>query len=50
MYEGSGSGKLLEQVQVLFTAASAVGLTDRELLERFVHQGREAGEAAVTAG
>ena len=49
MYERRGSGKLLEHFQVLFTAGTAVGLTDRDLLERFLHQGRESGEAAFAA-
>ena len=49
MHEGSASGTLLQRVQMLFSAGTAVGLTDRELLERFLHHGRESGEAAFTA-
>jgi RNA polymerase sigma factor (sigma-70 family) len=49
MYGASGTGGLLDQIQVLFTAGTAVGLSDRELLERFLHHGPESGEAAFTA-
>ena len=46
MHDGSASETLLEQVQILFTAGTSVGLTDRDLLERFLHEGRESREAA----
>jgi RNA polymerase sigma factor (sigma-70 family) len=49
MYGASGKGGLLEQIQVLFTAGTAVGLSDRDLLERFLHHGSESGEATFTA-
>ena len=49
MYGASGTGGLLDQVQVLFTAGTAVGLSDSDLLERFLNHGRESGQAAFTA-
>jgi RND family efflux transporter MFP subunit len=49
MHSGSASRKLLEQVQVLFLAGTAVGLSDRDLLERFLQPGHESGQAAFTA-
>jgi RNA polymerase sigma factor (sigma-70 family) len=49
MYRASGTGTLLEQVQALFTTGTAVGLSDSDLLERFLNHGRESGQAAFTA-
>jgi polysaccharide export outer membrane protein len=49
VYGRSGPGKLIAQVQVLFTTGTTLGLSDRDLLERFLHHGRESGEAAFTA-
>ena len=49
MYEALRAGKLSDQIQVLFTSGTAIGLTDRDLLERFLHDERQAGEAAFTA-
>ena len=49
MHVGSASGNALEQVQVLFTTGTAVGLSDRDLLERFLHHRPEFGEAAFSA-
>jgi hypothetical protein len=49
MHVESAPGRVLEQVQVLFTTGTALGLSDRDLLERFLNHGRESGEAAFTA-
>ena len=49
MYDASGSGKLMEQVQTLFTAGSSIGVSDRDLLERFLQRGRESSDAAFAA-
>ena len=49
MHTVRGSGNLLGQVEVLFKAGTAVGLTDRDLLERFLSEGRESAEAAFSA-
>jgi RNA polymerase sigma factor (sigma-70 family) len=49
MHDGSASRTLLDQVQILFTAGTSVGLTDRDLLERFLNEGHESGEAAFNA-
>ena len=49
MYQQSRPGNLVEDVRALFMAGSAVGLSDRDLLERFLHSGREFGEDAFTA-
>ncbi len=46
MQEVSRSAALFEQVQILFRTGTAAGMTDRALLERFLDQGRENGEAA----
>jgi RNA polymerase sigma-70 factor (ECF subfamily) len=46
MHDGTASGELLEHVRILFTSGTSVGSTDRELLERFLEDGRESGEAA----
>ena len=46
MHDRSASGTLLEQVQILFTAGTSLGSTDRDLLERFLHDERQSGEAA----
>ena len=49
MYEASASGNVFEQVQTLFTAGSSVGVSDRDLLERFLYCGRESSDAAFAA-
>jgi RNA polymerase sigma factor (sigma-70 family) len=49
MYESTNPRNLLRQVQVLFSNGTAVGLSDRDLLERFLHQGRESSDAAFAA-
>ena len=49
MHPRRGSGNLLEQVELLFAAGTAIGLTDRDLLERFLSGERESGESAFTA-
>ena len=41
--------KLLKQIETLFQAGTAVGLTDGELLERFVQRRDETAEAAFAA-
>jgi RND family efflux transporter MFP subunit len=46
MQDVTASGALLEQVHILFTEGTATGLADGELLDRFLHDGRESGEAA----
>jgi RNA polymerase sigma factor (sigma-70 family) len=48
MHAGRGSGNLLEQVEILFMAGTTLGLSDRDLLERFLSERRELGEAAFT--
>jgi HlyD family secretion protein len=42
-------GAVLSDMEVLFTAGTAAGLTDVQLLERFLADGEAAGEAAFTA-
>ena len=46
MHPRSGSGNLRDQVEVLYTAGTAVGLSDCDLLERFLHHGQELAETA----
>ena len=45
----SASGSVLRQVETLFEAGTAAGLTDSELLERFAASRDAAGEAAFAA-
>ncbi len=49
MPERSGSGTVYDQVRILFTAGTSVGLSDRDLLERFLQGGPESREAAFKA-
>ncbi len=49
MQEGAAALDLRRRVQVLFTTGSAIGLSDRDLLERFLYQERESAEAAFSA-
>lgn len=42
-------GALMSDMEVLFTTGTAAGLTDVQLLERFLSGGAAAGEAAFTA-
>jgi hypothetical protein len=43
------SGTSLSEFRLLFRGGSVVALSDRQLLERFVHRRDEAGEAAFAA-
>jgi RNA polymerase sigma factor (sigma-70 family) len=49
MDDGSRKGPLLEHVQLLFSEGSLAGLTDRDLLERFLEQAPHFGDAAFGA-
>ena len=49
MQEGAAPLALREQVRILFTTGSAVGFSDRDLLERFLYHERDSAEAAFSA-
>jgi HlyD family secretion protein len=49
MQEGAAALDLRHRVQVLFTTGSAIGLSDRDLLERFLYHERESAAAAFSA-
>ena len=44
-----GSGSVVQQISSLFEGSSVAGLSDRQLLDRFIAQRDAAGEAAFTA-
>ena len=46
MSDAPASEALRNQFQVLFTAGTAIGLSDRDLLERFLHQDQDTSELA----
>jgi RNA polymerase sigma factor (sigma-70 family) len=46
MQDQSTSGPLLAEVRTLFTTGTSVGLTDRDLLARFLDEGRDSAEGA----
>ena len=44
--EGPVSAALRDQVPILFNAGTAIGLSDRDLIERFLYEDREAADLA----
>jgi RNA polymerase sigma factor (sigma-70 family) len=49
MHDESAAATMRERVHILFNAGTTAGLTDRDLLERFLDHGGTSGEAAFCA-